>query len=205
LILQVLLGCLVFAFALAIGGAFWAMRVVDKRVAGRARPMDVQGKVVVSSAPGKVLSLAIGLALLGGLASALQALDAVQALAHGYSAGFIDLYVVIPEGWQRVYYWLAAVVDPIATILLIGGAILVIARRWPGQILLTTGCALAVAVGVFGSAVKPALFVGGPAGTVDRVVYLALLAFPIATIVMTWSPSATRRCRPQPTYPHVTC
>lgn len=141
------------------------------------------------------MSAAIGLAMLGGLAAALGTLSAVHALVHGYSAGFVELHNVRPRGWLRGYYWLAAVADPSAAILLIGGMVLVIARRRLGQVLLTAGCVLVIAVGVVGSAVKPDLFGSGPAGVLDRVMYLVPLGFPIATIALTWSPPATRRCR----------
>jgi hypothetical protein len=174
---------------------------VDKnRTAGQANPMNFQGKNVMPPARGDAtVGFVISLALLGGLATLLQALDAVHALVHGYSAGFRDFYEVRPQGWLRDYYWLAAVVDPSAAILLIGGVILLIARRRSGQILLTTGCAMVIILGAFGAAVKPDLFGAGPAGTPDRVVYLALLCFPITTIILTWSPSVTRRCRSWPT------
>lgn len=144
------------------------------------------------------MTVAVGLACLGGTATALETLSAVHALTRGYSAGFVDLYVVRPRGWLRGYYWSAAIADPSAAILLIGGAMLVIARRRSGRIILTTGCALVIVLGIFGSVVKPDLFGAGPAGTVDRVIYLALLGFPIATIALVWTPPTTCWCPPLP-------
>ena len=157
----------------------------------------VQEKVVAPPAGGTaVVSVAIGLAVLGVLAAVLGAINAVHTLAHGYSAGFMEFHTVRPRGWLRGYYRLAAVADPSAAVLLAGGVVLVIVRRRWGQILLTAGCVVVIVASVFGAAVKPDLFGAGPAGLVDRVVYLAPLAFPIATAVLAWSPPATRRCRP---------
>lgn len=154
---------------------------------------------MTNNRPGTVaVSVAITLALLGGLATALGALSAVHTLTHGYSAGFAELTTVKPHGWLRAYYWTAAVADPAAALLLVGGAVLVLARRRLGQILLTVGCVLVIAVGVFESVVAPDLLGSGPAGAVDRVVYLALLAFPVATLALAWSRSTRYRCRPRP-------
>ncbi|WP_433566835.1 hypothetical protein ACQP1O_17595 [Nocardia sp. CA-151230] len=134
----------------------------------------------------------VSLAFLGGLAATVGALSAVHALRDGYSAGFADLYTVMPRGWLRGYYWLAAVFDPSAALLLIVGAILLIVRRGPGQILVIAGCALVIVLGVFGAVVKPDLLGTGPAGFMDHVIRLALLGFPIVTIALA-KPRLTRR------------
>ncbi|MEV6276067.1 hypothetical protein [Nocardia sp. NPDC051832] len=127
------------------------------------------------------------LAVVGGVVTALSVPGTWRVLAEGYSAGFRDTYTVVPQGSLRLYYWCAAILDPAVVILLIGGAILLFWRRESGRILLTAGCALVIALGVFGAAVKPDLFGLGPAGAIDKVLYLVPLVFPVATIVLTWS------------------
>ncbi|WP_194814397.1 hypothetical protein [Nocardia sp. XZ_19_385] len=127
------------------------------------------------------------LGFVGGLVTALSVPGTWRVLADGYSAGFRDTYTVVPQGSLRIYYWSAAILDPAVAILLIGGALLLFFRRELGRILLTAGCALVIALGVFGAVVKPDLFGVGQAGAIDKVLYLVPLVFPVATIVLAWS------------------
>jgi hypothetical protein len=149
------------------------------------------------TAPKALVVTAVVLAGLGALAAAYGALSAVDVLMHGYSAGFQEFYTVRPQGWLRHYYWSAAVADPGAAILLIGGAVLLVVRQRVGQVVLTAAGALVIVVGVFGAAVKPDLFGSGQAGAVDRVVYLAPLVFPVAVIALAWTPTVIRWFRSQ--------
>lgn len=142
--------------------------------------------------PGAAVTVTVVLAGLGVVATVLGWLDAVSALDHGYSAGFGELSFVRPRGWLRGYYWSTAVADPGVVVVLTGGAVLHVARRRYAQVVLTVGCAVVIALGIYGAVVRPDLVGSGPAGAVDRVAHLVPLGFPITVIVLAWLPSARR-------------
>lgn len=148
---------------------------------GRGR----QSASIYRNSPGG-MTVAV-LACLGGLVAAYNAWGDVQILSHGYSVGFVDLDTVRAQGMLRVYYSVGAIVNPGIAILLIGGTALLFGHKRLGKSLVIAGCVLDIGLGIFGAVVKPDLFGSYPTTTLDRVIYLVPLIFPIITIALVGS------------------